>query len=226
MLLYHQVEESIRRNIHDGLWPKGSRLPSEPELTKMFNVSRATIRQACANLSQKGILERRQGSGTFVQNTAYKKELLHLVIPPELGMRHKELSRKFIAATKDIADALQQDPGEPTGELYRLRMIGDGSIIGIEKCYFGPDIYDACVTQSTHEKLSEFIEDELGFPIVDARVNLHPIILTGEEAAYLQDPEGSPALLISRVYYTYHSQPILYVKNIIRAASCKLLNII
>ena len=70
VLLYHQVEELIRQKIESGDWPKGFRLPSESELMKTFNVSRATVRQAVSNLVQKEMLDRRHGSGTYVLRAA------------------------------------------------------------------------------------------------------------------------------------------------------------
>lgn len=46
--------------------PKGTKLPSEPELAKQLGVSRATLREAMRTFESQGLLRRRQGSGTFV----------------------------------------------------------------------------------------------------------------------------------------------------------------
>ena len=52
----------------DGKFPPGSKLPNEIELSKMFNINRATLRVAIRILVTRGILEIKRGKGTFVRN--------------------------------------------------------------------------------------------------------------------------------------------------------------
>lgn len=62
---YDTVKEYLRVQILEDNIPFGSRLPSETELMKRFAVSRTTVRQALADLTSEGLVERRQGSGTY-----------------------------------------------------------------------------------------------------------------------------------------------------------------
>lgn len=64
--LVDQVLTVLRANIADGSWPVGSRIPTEPQLVDELGASRNTIREAVGALVQVGMLERRQGSGTYV----------------------------------------------------------------------------------------------------------------------------------------------------------------
>ena len=64
--LISQVTEQLRERIHDGTWPVGSRIPTEPELAELTGTGRNTVREAVQALVHGGMLERRQGSGTFV----------------------------------------------------------------------------------------------------------------------------------------------------------------
>ena len=48
------------------MFPVGSRLPAERDLTERFEVSRPTIREAMIALEMKGMVEARKGSGVFV----------------------------------------------------------------------------------------------------------------------------------------------------------------
>ena len=64
--LYHQLKQRIAADIERGTYPVGSRIPPEHELEKLYEVSRVTVRRALAELTTEGLLERKQGKGTFV----------------------------------------------------------------------------------------------------------------------------------------------------------------
>ena len=64
--LIAQVTDRLRSEIHDGRWPVGSRIPTEPELAELTRTGRNTVREAVQALVHAGMLERRQGSGTYV----------------------------------------------------------------------------------------------------------------------------------------------------------------
>ncbi len=64
--LIAQVTEQLRAEIRSGRWPIGSRIPTEPELTELTGTGRNTLREAVQALVHAGMLERRQGSGTYV----------------------------------------------------------------------------------------------------------------------------------------------------------------
>lgn len=61
-----QVIEQLRAQIDSGEWPVGTRIPTEPELVEALGVGRNTVREAVNALVHAGVLERRQGSGTYV----------------------------------------------------------------------------------------------------------------------------------------------------------------
>ena len=64
--LADQIAERLMRLIEDGTFKAGDRLPSEPNLMKLFNVGRSSIREAIRALSLTGVLTVRPGQGTHV----------------------------------------------------------------------------------------------------------------------------------------------------------------
>jgi len=58
--------DELRGRIESEQWPVGARIPPEPALVDLLGVGRNTVREAVQSLVHAGLLERRQGSGTFV----------------------------------------------------------------------------------------------------------------------------------------------------------------
>jgi GntR family transcriptional repressor for pyruvate dehydrogenase complex len=78
-----QAREIIMERISSGMWPAGTKLPSEFDLCKEFGISRVSIRHAISMLSGQGILSVRQGQGTFVNEikpTGYFDSLKQLTM--------------------------------------------------------------------------------------------------------------------------------------------------
>lgn len=69
---YIQIKNSILQKIHSGQWREGMAIPSEVALAAQFQVSRMTVGRALNELREARILERRQGSGTYVAQQKYK----------------------------------------------------------------------------------------------------------------------------------------------------------
>lgn len=65
-----QISIEIEKAINKGTFKIGEKIPSEPDLVKTFEVSRNTIREAIQSLIQAGVLESRQGDGTYVVTTS------------------------------------------------------------------------------------------------------------------------------------------------------------
>lgn len=64
---YVQLFAELKRSIDRGEYPVGEKLPGETELSWRYHMSRQTVRQALSLLEQEGMIQRRQGSGTYVK---------------------------------------------------------------------------------------------------------------------------------------------------------------
>src|SRR4051794_32941525 len=74
---YEQIAERLAADIRSGLLAPGERLPSERELARALEVSRASVREAIAALQVQGVVETRAGAGTFVAAGTPTGELPH-----------------------------------------------------------------------------------------------------------------------------------------------------
>lgn len=93
--LYEQVMDRIREMIVQGVYQKGDMLPSEKELMQLTGVSRITVREALRVLAEVGIIETRQGKGSFVRMSAGD-------LAPDLATaeQQSEYRRRFLASNQ------------------------------------------------------------------------------------------------------------------------------
>jgi len=76
--LYLQVASVMRQRIESGFWNEGDQLPTIEEFESEFGVARITIRQAVDILREEGLIDTRQGKGTFVSGRAPEKHWFNL----------------------------------------------------------------------------------------------------------------------------------------------------
>lgn len=106
------VIASIKEALERGRWAVGERLPVEAELAEEFRVSRNTVREAVRVLAHTGMLETRQGAGTFVRAVYDVGDTLREVertqLRDQLEVRQTlEADAARLAATRRSADDLR-----------------------------------------------------------------------------------------------------------------------
>jgi GntR family transcriptional regulator len=152
--LYRQVEDLLRQEIALGNFKEGDLIPSEQKLGKKYGVSQGTVRKAVLNLTQLGLLYRKQGKGTFVvfqkesksrfRNFRFVEELNS----EQLSIDVVFLNIKVVSAKKDIARYLGIRKGASVIRLERMGKIEDNSIFHTlsylpKKLYKGLEKYTA-----------------------------------------------------------------------------------
>jgi DNA-binding FadR family transcriptional regulator len=68
--LVDQAIDQLRDAVRQGEWTLGQRIPTEPALAEQLGVGRNTVREAVRALAHSGLLEVRQGDGTYVRATS------------------------------------------------------------------------------------------------------------------------------------------------------------
>lgn len=133
--LYKQLTKRLRDEITAGNYPVHSCIPSEPALCRMYGVSRVTVRKALAELTQEGLLDRRQGKGTYVAAPRLHKDLRDVNSFHDacrmMGMtaHTRVLHASLVPATMDDCRRLQVGEEELVVELVRLRLAGDQPVM-------------------------------------------------------------------------------------------------
>lgn len=205
--LWHQAEHALRTLIERGEWATDSQIPNEDKLGAMLGISRITLRHAMRNLEAAGLLRREHGRGTFVRSatvvagarglTSFTQEMVTLGL--DVGTRL--LDAQIIAASTEMADALDVELGEPLVRLRRLRL-GSNTPIGIQTAHL-PEARVPGLFEAAHEigSLYEALRERYGITAVEA----HEVYRVGRvaeaEAELIGQPAGTPAFVVQRIAY-------------------------
>lgn len=216
--LYLQVCEFLRNEILKGTYTE--KIPPEYDLMNLFDVSRATIRRAIRTLTEEGVLESRQGLGTFVAVKPIEEWLGNLStfyeIVGEMGMKPniKVLSQGIVPAPQDVAKIF----GMPqVYETNRIRMANDIPVV-LEKQYYPLEIGRKMAKFDLNNVSTyDIFEAKLGVNLWEAKQTIAAIIPTAEEKKLLGlAAEPCCALLSKRLVSDPDGNPLEYEKSMYR----------
>ncbi len=225
--LYYQLENLLRETITSGQFAEGDRLPTESELIRQYGVSRITVRQALTALADEGLIDRRQGRGTFVAERRSAKRRpfegqTHLtgsldeVIAMGVDTPVKVIEMNRVEADAHEAELLGLQPGEPVYRLKRLRS-REGKPYSFIVNYLPAEIG----ARLTREDLSsgallQLLETKFGFKLKDAKQQITAALADPYVAGLLDVRVGSALLCIERTVYTTEGKPVEYVHVLYR----------
>lgn len=225
--LYYQLENILREKIVSGHFESGTRIPTELDLIKQYNVSRITVRQALQTLAEEGLIERRQGSGTYVseRKSAKRKfsETIHLTSSLDelmaLGVdsQIKVLEMNLVEADEHEAEVLQLKTGTPIYRLKRLRF-HDNKPFGLLINYLPKEIA-AKLTPSelSGGALLQTIENKLGIQLDYARQEIKAELSDSYLAEILEVRAGTPLLSFERTVFSEKGTPVEFVYSLYRS---------
>ena len=100
---YRDLLNVVRQEIFDGKFGTTGKFPSEEQLMRRFDVSRNTVRSALAELKRTGVLETRNGSGTYLSAAASSPVGTLGLIVPDMAMTEifQNICGEFIRAARD-----------------------------------------------------------------------------------------------------------------------------
>ena len=129
--LYYQLYSILLNDIREGNIRPGDRLPTENELMKQYDISRATVRTAILDLVHNGYAERQKSKGTFVvdprANLSYENKVKGFSavsrIHGRIELTSKVLEKRVLVAPDFLCEPLQIEPGSSVFYLKRVRSI-------------------------------------------------------------------------------------------------------
>jgi GntR family transcriptional regulator len=214
--LYVQVITIIREKIEAGEWPAGSQIPTEDELCRRYDVSKATVRMAVAELVRSGYLRKKQGKGTFVASTT-----------PDLGITMKtklteDLFGEGVVAKKELLmkglkvppEDVQAHLGTDAPVYYILcKRVVNGEPAYLEETFIPrnviPDIEEAEVCQMPFYEMMQLKADRKIFKVLQM---IEISEMNGDAAAILKSGNGSSMLVLHRLLVGTEGDRLAYTR--------------
>ncbi|MDI3508196.1 MAG: GntR family transcriptional regulator, transcriptional repressor for pyruvate dehydrogenase complex [Clostridiales bacterium] len=117
-----QVYEQLKRQLLNGEWKQGDKIPSENELAEAFNVSRVTVRHAIQKLTALGLIETRVGEGSFVKEVkpgVYMNAIIPLAYLGE-NSTLEVLEFRYVIESESVGLAAERATQEDIAELKEI----------------------------------------------------------------------------------------------------------
>lgn len=142
---YQKIKDHVLAQIQNGVWKEGDAIPGEEALAREFGVSRMTVNRAIRELSDEQIVERVQGSGTFVAQQKYQATLVEIRnIAEEIAARgHQHRSELHRLERVKAGEVLARSFGvKPEATLFHSVVVHfeNGLPIQIEDRHVNPDV--------------------------------------------------------------------------------------
>jgi GntR family transcriptional regulator len=212
--LYHQLADIISEKIREGEYRPGTRIPSEILLAKTYGIGRPTARQATEALIRKGMLLRRRGAGTFVQEKLKEVDLF------SIGGTMASFKKRGVALTTEIVHpvrlvSVSRNATHPFagGEAYffsRLSCVDEKPVL-IEDMYLHPVLFSGIDRMElTGRSLSQVVEEQFFMRPVGGRQLFRAGYPNPAQSTLLMIAMDAPILSVQRFLHFPQAENAVY----------------
>lgn len=204
--LYHQLASILKGKIENGEYAVGDTFPTELQLQEKYRVSRITVRNAVAKLTNEGYLECARGIGTKVVFPKIDEQLKQVMsFSEELAQHNIIMTTKFceisiVPANEQVAARLNIKKDAPVYKLTRVRCADETPIV-YSVTYINGDRNLSTDAEKYTQSLYEYLNREHGILIAKGKETFEAVLSDTANAAMLGIQKGMP--LIKRTRRTF-----------------------
>jgi GntR family transcriptional regulator len=213
---YTQISHWLIEMIEIGRYGLHERLPSELRLSELFRVNRNTVRQAISDLVAKGLVQKRNGVGSFVvarsvppvkytlQNiSSFTDDMIHMGIVPKTRL----IRQSVIKAPPAVEEKLMLGKEKWVILTERLRL-GNNIPLVIERSYLPHREYKAILRMRLTGSLYHLLTKKFQVDLHRSIQTFRAMVLTGKDAKLLNLPSGAPGIFLESIIYDSKNIPV------------------
>ena len=216
--LYVQLRDALLREVREGGFEPGDRFPSEAAIRDRYGVSRATVRQALADLETGGVIRKVQGLGSFVavpkiRHVPLLTSFTELASSQGFTPSHRVLSSSVEPAPADAAVELGVEEGARCRFLRRL-FLADGEPVGLAETWLPLDALHGHDGLFERDRLDEgsmyevLQREPIGLVLDHAFETISPGVVDPSSAELLGCKLGTPVLIVRRLTFAPEGQAV------------------
>jgi GntR family transcriptional regulator len=217
---YLLVARQLAATVSNGQLRPGDRLPGERELSRIFDVSRVTVRRALDELRRRSLIEPLGARGWFVTRRIVGEpnvlvSFTEMALARSLRPSSKVLVSRLRRPTREEAHTLAAPPGERLFELERVRSLS-GLPVALEHSRLAAWLAPALTTADfTHESLYTLLR-RAGVRPTSADYELQAVAADESTAALLEVSGGFPTQTIHATTFDQRGRPVELSVNQVR----------
>ncbi|HSD48733.1 MAG TPA: GntR family transcriptional regulator [Actinomycetota bacterium] len=216
--LWAQLKDALLREIREGGLEPGDRFPSEAAIRDRYRVSRATVRQALAELEAGGVIRKVQGLGSFLA----VPKIRH--VPLLTSFTDLASSQGFVPSHRVLSSSVEEVPADAAAEvglaegtrcrLLRRLFLADGSPVGLAETWLPVSVLRGHDELLEGDRLDEgsmygvLRSPPIGLVLDHAVETISPGVADASSAELLGCEAGTPVLLIRRLTFTPDGQSV------------------
>lgn len=212
--LYHQLAALLSERIERGELAVGERLPSEPELSRQHGIGRPTVRQATELLVQRGLIERRRGSGTYVRKSAQRVDLFSLAGTlssfRKVGVEIESKLTRRVSKRRVAADIENPFSERFAYHFQRLSSV-QGRPVLCEELFLDPLVFPGLPrVPLAGVSLARVVEERYFLKPTHAEQSFRVALAPLSVSKLLAVPLGEPVLLVKRSLFFPRAERAIY----------------
>lgn len=216
--MYEQIASILKEEIMDNKYSPSGNTGTQAQMAERFNVSLITIRKAIALLARQGLLNVKQGKGTFVKQTLLSEDLTrltgvdNLITSSHLSAQVQVLCFEIIDTPKHFESEIKKDLGSKCLHIERIHIIEGGVKAGFAEIWlpgkYGEEITISEIEQNT---VYQLYERKWNMALGKGKQFVRADAASAKIASALDIQEGSPVLSIKRQAYSATGELIEYM---------------
>lgn len=213
--LYVQIAALLKKDIENGVFKQTGRIPTEGDLAEQYQVSRITVRKAVEDLVNQGLVEKKQGKGTFITPQRFSRHLdtgpvgfteicRSIGLTPSARILKTEIC---VPKSAEVRKLLQLKEGGTAIHISRLRC-GDDRPIAMEESYYPMKYSDLLSLDLEKDSIYAYLRDVKGIELRSTTIRLRIMRADAKLSKLLCVPRNTAQLEIRGFVVQPSGEPV------------------